>query len=135
VGGRPQFEVLDPVVQPVPIAMMHDFVGEKRAAEMKGHHQPVLTYLGDPSDEMSKGFGDRNFVITMAEMPEAISLNDRTIRLGIAGGEETLVVGGAKALGLVGPIAVVKRTESSADSPRLVGRNSGAQQPQVWPWQ
>jgi hypothetical protein len=67
----------------------------------------------------------------MAEMPEAVALPDRSIRLGIAGGEEPFVVGGAKALGLVGPIAVVKRAESSANSPRLVGRNSGAQQPQV----
>lgn len=69
--------------------------------------------------------------IAVAEVPVAVTLPDRTIRLGIAGGEETLVMGGAKAFGLVEPVAIIKRTESPANPQRLFGCKPFAQQPQV----
>jgi hypothetical protein len=89
----------------------------------------VLTYLGSSSHQVSKWLRDCDTSVAMAEMPEAVALPDRSIRLGVAGGEETLVVRRTKASCLVGPFAVIKRTESAANSQRFFGRNSSSQQP------
>jgi hypothetical protein len=131
VSHGPQFEVLDAIVEPVPISMMHDFVRQKRSAEVYRHHQSVLTHLGSPSHQVSKWLGDCNLSVAMAEMPEAGTLSNRTILLGISGIQVTLVMGGAEAFRLVEPIAIIERTESLANPQRLLGRRSGPQQPQV----
>ena len=131
VGDGPQFEVLDPVVEPIPISMMNHFVCQEWSTEVKSHYQSVFTDLGNSANETPKRSGHRDLVIAVTDMSVAGALSDRTIRLGIPCGEESLVMGGAKSFGLVRPFAVIKGTESSTNSQRLLGWRSSPQQPQV----
>ncbi len=47
VGRRPQFEVLDPIVQSIPISMMDYFVRQKRSPKMNSHDESMFP---DPCD-------------------------------------------------------------------------------------
>ena len=132
MGRGPQFEILDPVVEPIPISMMNHFVRYKRPTEMDGHDQSMFPDPCDVSGQVAQLMWDRHVVVAVSVGgSHTCRLADRAFRHGIAGGEETLVMGGAESSGLVEPIAILNRTESRANSQRLLGCNSSPQQPQV----
>jgi hypothetical protein len=113
VGGRPQLQVLDPVVGAIPVAMVDHLVCPEGTTEMLSHHQPMFPDLGHASNQGTEFARDRNLPVTVTDVSVAVALPDRPIRQRIAMQQITLVVGGAVALGLVRAVAIIDRTQSS----------------------
>ncbi len=106
VGRRPQFEILDPVVDAIPIAMMHHFVVPEWTTQVYRHHEPVLGDLGLSPDQMAELARNRNLAVAMADVAVAVALPYRLVRQGVAVLQEALVVRRAVALRLVGTVAI-----------------------------
>lgn len=69
--GLDQLQVLDPVVELVTVAMMHDFVGVQRAAKVLLHNKPVLSHVPPVNPDAAVTVDDWS-----AALPVRVALSD-----------------------------------------------------------
>ena len=105
--GRPQFEILWPVVQRVPVDMVHDLVVFERPSQHPGHHEAVLQHVGLSTGQLAVTRRDGNLSVSMADASIPGDLTYRYIGLDRAGQLQALVVRLAQALGMAAASAAV----------------------------
>jgi len=113
VGGRPQLQILDPVVGSISVAMVDHLVSPEGTTQMLSQHQPMFPDLGHAPYQWTEFPRDWYLPVTVADVPIAVALSDRPVRQRAAVQQKTLVVGGAITLGLMRAIAVIDRTQPS----------------------
>jgi hypothetical protein len=96
MGCRPKFQVLDPGVGSIAIAVMDYFVRSQRAAEMLGHDQSVLADPPGPTYQPPKSARDGDDPVAVVDVTVAGDLPDGAVRLWVAGGQTPLLVRGAE---------------------------------------
>jgi hypothetical protein len=96
VCGRPQLEVLDPVVPSVSVAVTDHLVGSQCSPELLSHHPSVHPDALGTTYQPPKSSRNRDYPVAVVFIACSGDLPNRPVSLGVTGCEVPLVVGSAE---------------------------------------